>query len=130
MAKHKHVTFGGLGQHEVYLPTTGRGQENRRDRKKCEFYFKSTGYCTKIRNKCVGPTICMKYRGKKDVNTAASLKKRSVGSVVYSKNRGQGQIVTISGDICTVQFVKGGKGTFKYPDAFKNGLLSTKPSKE
>lgn len=128
MAQHKK--FAGFGQHEFYMPTTGRGHKNRRDRKKCEFYYESTGYCTKIRNQCVGPTVCMKYRGKKNVNTSPAPKKRGVGSVVYSKNRGQGQIVTISGDICTVEFVRGGKGTFKYPDAFKNGWLSTKPPEE
>ena len=128
MAQHKK--FAGFGQHEFYMPTTGRGHKNRRDRKKCEFYFESTGYCTKIRNQCVGPTVCMKYKGKRPVNVGSPAKKTGVGTVVYSKVRGEGQIVTVSSDVCTVAFVKGGKGTYKYPDAIKSGLLSTKPPKE
>ena len=102
MAKKKHVTFGGLGQHEFYMPTTGRGHENRRERRKCEFYFESTGYCSKIRNQCVGPTVCMKYKGKKLLSTGRSKNKLGVGTVVYSQTRGEGKIVTISHDICTV----------------------------
>ena len=27
-------------------------------------------------------------------------------------------------------FARGGKGTFKYPDAFQNGLLTTKPQEQ
>ena len=88
------------------------------------------GYCTKIRNQCVGPTVCMKYKGKKAVTSDTPKKKNGVGTVIYSKVRGDGEIVTVSGDICTVAFVRGGKGTYKYPDALKSGLLSTKPQKE
>lgn len=130
MAKHKHVTFGGLGQHEFYMPTTGRGHENRRDRKKCEFYFESTGYCSKIRNQCVGPTVCMKYKGKKPLNVGTSKKKLDVGTIVYSQTRGEGKIVTITKDTCTVEFSTGKKLPYKYPDAFKNGLLTTTPPTE
>lgn len=130
MAKNKHVTFGSLGQHEFYMPTTGEGNENRRDRKKCEFYFESTGYCTKIRNQCVGPTVCMKYRVKKPLNTGASKKKNGVGTVVYSRSLGKGKIVTITKDTCTVEFSAGKKVPYKYPDAIKSGLLTTQPPKE
>lgn len=61
MPMSKHVTFGGMGQHEFYLPTTGRGQKNRRDRRKCTHYYAQSKYCSKIRNLCVGPVLCGKY---------------------------------------------------------------------
>ena len=120
----KHVTFGGMGQHEFYMPTTGKGYKNRRDRKMCEFYFSGKGYCSKIRNQCVGPTICMKYREKVLVDVVKK-KNIDVGAVVYHKVQGKGEIVTISCDICTVQFITGKKITFRYPDAFDGGLLTT-----
>ena len=128
MAQHKK--FAGFGQHEFYMPTTGRGHKNRRDRKKCEFYFESTGYCTKIRNQCVGPTVCMKYKGKQSENTSSTKKKNGVGTVVYSKARGKGRIVTITKDTCTVEFSTGKKIPYKYPDAIKSGMLTTIPPEE
>ena len=128
MAQHKK--FAGFGQHEFYMPTTGRGHKNRRERKDCEFYVESSGYCTKIRNQCVGPSICMKYRGKKALSAGTSKKKKDVGTVVYSKSRGEGKIVTITKDTCTVEFLTGKKLPYKYPDAFKTGLLSTTPPEE
>lgn len=130
MANKKHVTFGGLGQHEFYMPTTGRGQNNRRDRKKCEFYSESTGYCSKIRNQCVGPTVCMKYKSKTDLQDGGSEKKLGVGTVVYSQTGEAGKIVTISHDICTIEFSTGKKVPAKYPDVFKTGMFTTKPRKE
>ena len=130
MANKKHVTFGGLGQHEFYMPTTGKGHNNRRDRKKCEFYSESTRYCSKIRNQCVGPTVCMKYKSKKDLQAGVSEKKPSVGTVVYSQAGEEGKIVTISHDICTIEFSTGKKISAKYPDVFKTGIFTTKPPKE
>lgn len=130
MAKKKHITFGGLGQHEFYMPTTGRGNKNRRDRKRCEFYFENTGYCTKIRNQCVGPTVCMKYKDKQQLNTGRSNNKLGVGTVVYSQTRGEGKIATISHDICTIELATGAKVTVKYPDAFNGGLFTIKSPKE
>lgn len=129
MAKQKHVTFGGLGQHEFYMPTTGKGHTNRRDRKKCEFYFEKTQYCSKIRNSCVGPTICKKYKAKKLTPSGTKKKKYDVGTVVYNESRGEGKIVTISQDICTIQFISGQKVTAKYPDVFKKGIFTTKSPK-
>ena len=126
MAKRKHITYGSLGQHEFYMPTTGEGNQNRRNRKNCEFYYESNGYCSKIRNKCVGPAVCMKYSDKKPVNVGTSKQKNGVGTVVYSTVRGEGKIVTITKGICTVEFSTGKKVPYKYPDAINSGLLSTK----
>ena len=130
MPKKKHVTFGGQGQHEFFMPTTGKGHENRRDRKNCEFYFESSGYCSKIRNQCVGPTVCMKYQYKKPLNAGISKKKNAVGTIVYSKSNGKGKIVTVTKDMCTVEFDTGRKMPYKYPDAIKNGVLTYEPPKD
>jgi hypothetical protein len=62
--KREKYTFAGYAQHEIYLPTTGNGQKGRRDRKRCDYYHKETGFCSKIWNKCVGPVICRKYKEK------------------------------------------------------------------
>ena len=59
--KPKHNKFAGQGQHVVYLSTTGQGQKNRRDRKRCEYYHENTKFCSKIWNQCVGPVTCRKY---------------------------------------------------------------------
>lgn len=111
------------------MPTTGDGHLNRRDRKRCEYYFEGTQYCSKIRNRCVGPTICKKYKVKKLLPISTKKGKNDVGTIVYSETRGEGKIVTISRDICTIQFVSWKKVTVKYPDVFKNGLFITKPPK-
>ena len=66
--KPKHNKFAGQGQHAVYLPTTGQGQKNRRDRKNCEYYHENTKFCSKIWNQCVGPVICRKYIEKQETN--------------------------------------------------------------
>lgn len=129
MAKQKHVTFGGLGQHEFYMPTTGKGNENRRDRKLCEFYHPETQYCSKIRNRCVGPTICMKYRTRNRSSNNAQKSKNGTGTIVYNEQRGQGIITTISHDICTIQFDSGKKVTAKYPDVLSNGKFQVKGKK-
>ena len=65
MAKMNHVTFGGLGQHEYYTPTTDRGHKNRRDRRRCRHYDSDTKYCDKLQTSCVGPTLCKKYSPRK-----------------------------------------------------------------
>ena len=64
--KPKHNKFAGQGQHEVYLPTTGQGQKNRRDRKNCEYYHKNTEFCSKIWNQYVGSVICRKNKEKQE----------------------------------------------------------------
>ena len=122
MAKHKHVTFGGLGQHEFFLPTTGKGHTSRRDRKLCQFYCADAKYCSKIRNLCVGPTICHKFVAARD-NSKPNTNKPVVGSIVYNEHRGAGKIVTISNDVCTIEFTSGKKVSAKYPNAFKNGTF-------
>ena len=53
--------FAGYAMHEFYMPTTGKGQKNRRDRRKCEFYNLEHKMCTKLFKPCVGPSICDKY---------------------------------------------------------------------
>lgn len=111
----KHVTFGGLGQHEVYLPTTGKGQKNRRDRRNCKFYDSATKNCSKIQNKCVGPAICKKFAAGKP---ESSCHNKHIGAIVYSKGFGRGEIISISGDICSVQFAEV-KMQYKYPEILK-----------
>lgn len=54
--------FPGRGMHEIYLPTTGKGHANKRDRRKCKYYIQDTKRCTKLFNFCVGPTLCQKYQ--------------------------------------------------------------------
>lgn len=128
MVKSKHVTFGGLGQHEFYLPRTGRGHENRRDRRKCDYYNTSDQYCNKIKNKCVGPTVCMKYSTAKTTHKKESWWPQ-VGATVYNSQNREGKIVTISGDICTIQYLSGKKISAKYPDVFQKGVFKMKRGK-
>lgn len=123
--KAKHYKFAGRGQHEVYLPTTGNGQKGRRDRKKCKYYHADTQFCSKIWNCCVGPVACKKFE-EKQLNEEH---KYAVGTTVYSQHYGEGKIVTISRDICTIQFASGEKVTAKYPDVFRKKLFLTEPSK-
>jgi len=115
MAKRNHVTFGGQGQHEFYLPTTGNGHKNRRDRRKCDYYSADSKYCSKIHNQCVGPTVCRKYSV---VKTTQHTKTNYpvVGTVVYTNRNAVGKIVSISQDICTIEFSSGRKVSAKYPD--------------
>lgn len=106
MAKKNHVTFGGLGQHEYYAPTTGQGHKNRRDRRRCRHYESETKYCDKLRTSCVGPTLCKKYSPSKNANKSkptlsAYLK---VGTRVYSQYLGDGMITAIDGNLCTIEF--------------------------
>ena len=126
----KHVTFGGVGQHEIYLHTTGRGQKNRRDRRKCEHYHATSKYCSKIRSSCVGPVLCKKYSETKVTQKGIDQKQKkwrpSVGAVVYNQNGKEGKIVTISGDVCTIQFSTGKKISVKYPEAFERGFFTVK----
>lgn len=121
----KHVTFGGLGQHEFFLPTTGRGHENRRDRKNCEFYFENSNYCVKIRNTCVGPSTCRKYVTKKD-SPQKQPKQKHLGATVVSPNMGDGIIVSIDHDTCIVEYSNNRKSRYKYPDAIKSGIIKVK----
>lgn len=48
-----------------------------------------------------------------------------VGTIVYSAREKEGKIVTISGDICTIQFSTGKKVSARYPDAFEKGIFMT-----
>ena len=130
MSKSKHVTFGAPGQHEFYLPTTGRGYKNRRDRRRCCHYHAETKYCSKLRNQCVGPTVCMKYHEREKTHKQSSQPHKKnrpcVGTIIYSTHGKEGKIVTISGDICTIQLSSGEKISAKYPDAFEKGIFRTK----
>ena len=128
--KHGHVTFGVQGQHEVYLPTTGNGHENRRDRRKCRYYYPDSKYCDKISSFCVGPTICRKYNPIESHKSSQHLAKcyPTIGATIYNKKGNKGKIVSISRDICTVAFETGRVASTKYPDAFENGTLRTDKS--
>jgi hypothetical protein len=123
--KPKLHKFAGQGQHEIYLPTTGKGQKHRRDRKNCEYYHESTKFCSKIWNQCVGPVVCKKYKEKQ----LRPKGKYEVGTIVYNQSREEGKIVTISKDICTIQFVSGKKVSVKYPDVFEKGFFTIEPPK-
>lgn len=127
MSKGKHVTFGSLGQHEIYLPTTGKGHKNHRDRRKCCHYNTESKYCSKIRNWCVGPTICRKYyeeeKTHKHFGQGHKKNQPAIGTTVYNTHGEEGKIVTVSGNICAVQFLTGKKVAAKYPDAFETGIF-------
>ena len=98
MSKSKHVTFGGLGQHEFYLPTTGKGHQNRRDRRKCAYYHAETRYCNKIHKPCVGPTLCKKYRQVNDKRVQAEHSAESLLKL-YSEQSQDGNTFTVSGKV-------------------------------
>lgn len=59
--KVKKPTKTGMGG--AFWPRTrDKGQEGRRDRKKCKYYRKETKWCQALWCDCVGPTICRKYK--------------------------------------------------------------------
>jgi hypothetical protein len=97
----KHKKFAGRGMHEIYLPTTGKGKTERRTRKNCCYYNGETGWCRKIFNTCVGPSICRKY---KDISQNKDNRETLLNKVVYSKYLGKGIVVSVSTDICTIQY--------------------------
>lgn len=121
MAKKGHVTFGGLGQHEYYAPTTGQGQKNRRNRRRCRHYDAETKYCDKLRTNCVGPTLCKKYSFRKNTSkgkpTPSSCPK--VGTVVHSQYLGEGKITSIKEETCTIEF-KGIRIQRSFKDIFRD----------
>ena len=96
----RHKKFSGRGMYEFYMPTTKKGHINRRDRKKCEYYIHTTKWCSKIFNYCVGPATCKKYNEKYNNQGAESI----VGKVVHSKNYGDGVIIAVCDNICTIQY--------------------------
>ena len=121
MAKKKHVTFGGQGQHEYYAPTTGLGQTNRRDRRRCTHYDSESKYCDKLRTRCVGPTLCGKYSFNKNISISKSSTAElpKVGTIVHNQYLGEGIITSVDGDICTIEF-KGIRIKRKFKDILKN----------
>ena len=99
----KHKKFAGTGMHEFYMPTTKRGRLDRRDRRKCRYYNKLSKWCTELKADCIGPSLCTKYleiQQKKRPSDNKSL----IGKKVYNKHRGIGLIISVSGDIFTVQY--------------------------
>ena len=94
----KKTKFAGYAMHEFYIPTTGKGQKNRRDRRKCEFYNLEHKMCTKLFKPCVGPSICGKYI------EIGSSPKTMVGTSVQSKYYGSGVVISDNGEYCTVQY--------------------------
>ena len=121
MAKTGHVTFGGIGQHEFYMPTTGDGHQNRRDRRNCRFYMKESKMCSKLFRTCVGPTLCQKYSQQRDSKPSSSSTRKYIGLQVSGKHRGIGSIVAITGDVCTVRFTNE-EVQFKFPDVLRYKL--------
>ena len=123
--KSKHVTFGSQGQHEFYLPRTGEGRIDRRDRRKCIHYCAESKYCCKIHNQCVGPTICMKYQEKKANENPKCIYSNnpfSIGETVYDMYGKEGKIISVSRDVCVIQFLNGKKVSAKYPEEFEKGF--------
>ena len=94
----KKTKFAGYAMHEFYIPTTGKGQKNRRDRRKCEFYNLEHKMCTKLFKPCVGPSICDKYV------EIGFPQKTMVGTSVQSKYYGSGVVISDNGEYCTVQY--------------------------
>ena len=121
MAKKNHVTFGGLGQHEYYAPTTGQGQQNRRDRRRCRHYDSGTKYCDKLRTHCVGPTLCEKYSPRKNISNKNSTLSTcpKAGTIVHSQYLGDGIITSVDGELCTIEF-KGIRIQRKLKDIIKD----------
>ena len=93
--------FAGYAMHEFYMPTTGKGHKNRRDRKKCKFYDCKRDFCIKIFKDCVGPTVCRKYM---ENSSMPSNPKTLVGRKVESKYYGKGVVVSDDREYCTVQY--------------------------
>jgi hypothetical protein len=94
----KHKKYAGRGMHEIYLPTTGKGIVGRRSRKKCRHHNASTGWCHIIFNNCVGPSICGKYEDvSKETNSL-------LHKTIYNKYFGEGVVISVSEDICTIQY--------------------------
>ena len=99
----KHKKYAGRGMHEIYLPTTGKGQAERRNRKNCCYYNGKTGWCGKIFSTCIGPSVCRKY---KDISQNKDNRETLLNKVVYSKYLGKGIVVSVEADICTIQYEK------------------------
>lgn len=93
----KKMKFAGHGMHEFYMSITGKGQQGKRNRKRCRFY-NNDGWCMKIFNKCVGPVLCGKY-------VEVEIKKNSlIGLKIQSDFYGEGTVVSDDGDICKIQY--------------------------
>ncbi len=94
----KKTKFAGYAMHEFYMPKTGAGSKNRRNRRKCEFYNLEHKMCTKLFKPCVGPSVCDKYI------EISSSPKTLVGMNVQNKYYGLGVVVSDNGEFCTVQY--------------------------
>lgn len=94
----KKTKFAGYAMHEFYMPTTGLGHQNRRNRKKCKFYNLKCEMCTKLFKSCVGPSVCGNYIA------IGSSPETLVGVNVQSKYYGTGVVISDNGEICTVQY--------------------------
>lgn len=97
----KFKRHAGYGMHEFFAPTTGRGNLNRRDRRRCVHYRRDTKLCAVTWIHCVGPTICKTYQEEKRKKTT---REPLLGKIVINKTYGEGVITFVSGDICTVTY--------------------------
>ena len=93
----KFKKFGGYGMHVFFAPTTGKGNLNRRDRRRCIHYQRETKLCAITWIHCEGPTICKTY-------TEPSTVEPLLGKKVMNKTFGEGVVSSVSGDICTVTY--------------------------
>jgi hypothetical protein len=100
MSRKRFAPKYGGGFRDFYMPTTGHGQTNRRDRRKCMNYKALTDHCIKLGTDCVGPAKCKEYCTSEKKKSGSSL----VGEKIYLENRGEGTVISVVGDICTVQF--------------------------
>ena len=97
----KFKRYAGSGMRVYFAPTTGKGNLNRRDRRRCEHYRRETGLCAVTWIHCVGPTICKTYcEPKRQSRSSGSV----LGKTVTNKKFGKGVITSISGDICTITY--------------------------
>lgn len=97
-----HKKFAGRGMHEFYMPTTGKGSKNRRDRRKCSHYNPDSKYCYAINNTCVGPAICKKYHPR---ITDQTIKKDSlIGKEIYNEYYGKGIVIRANKEIVTIKY--------------------------
>ena len=97
----KFKRYAGSGMQEFFAPTTGKGNLNRRDRRRCDHYQHETGLCALTWIHCVGPTICKTYsEPKQQIRSKESV----LGKTVMNKTFGKGVISSVSGDICTITY--------------------------
>ena len=97
---HKNKKYASYGMHEVYLPTTGNGHKQKRDRRKCQYYIPSSKLCTKLSVSCVGPTLCQSYC---EIHCSKNIDD-FLGQSIYNNDYGNGVIISVYQNIYTIKF--------------------------